>query len=162
VGVIMVSKRFLSGALATILAVTPALAADGQAKLTAATGRVLVNQGDGFHPAATGKLLNTGDSIFIGDESAATIVYATDNCQVVANAPRVLTIGTLSPCQTKTVQIEPAADLPQEPEAQAYVPGGFAVPVGLIVAAGVVGACIAFCDEIGDDDDDEEMITGQN
>jgi hypothetical protein len=157
----MMSKTIFVGALATVLAVTPAIAAEGQAKLTAAAGRVLVNQGDGFRPASAGKLLNTGDSIFIGDESAATIVYIADNCQVAENAPHVLTIAALSPCQTNAVQIEPAADLPQT--AQAYEPEAVAFPwAALLVAGGVIGACIAFCDEIGDDDNDEEPATAEN
>src|SRR5688572_17985961 len=103
----MVCKSVFVGVLTTVLGVTPAIAAEGQARLTAASGRVLVNQGHGYHQASAGKLLNTGDSIFIGDESIATITYVADNCEVAVNTPRVHMVGALSPCQAKAVQVEP-------------------------------------------------------
>jgi hypothetical protein len=142
----MVCKNVCIGVLAAVLTAGPASATEGTARLTSTEGKVLVNQGAGFLPASGGMSINVGDKIFVGREASASITYVADNCQVAAPAGRVLTVRVLSPCQDKTVQIQPAADLPQE--AQAAVPAAFPWPLLLIPAV----LCVAFCFE---DDDDE-------
>jgi hypothetical protein len=147
----MASKSFWIGVLAAALAASPASAAEGKAQLISSNGKVLVNQGDGFVQPSTGMLLNTGSRIFVGHEASAEITYVADNCQVVVPADRVVTIEVLSPCQNKTVQIHPAADIDLPPEAVAAEPN--LLPLVAILGAGAIigGLCIA--DVICDDDD---------
>jgi hypothetical protein len=142
-----VCKRLLIGVLAATLAAGPAGAAQGKAHLTSTNGKVLVNKGDGFIPPSSGMLLNAGDKIFVGHEASAAIRYVADDCQVAVSAHRVVTIEVLSPCQNKTVQVQPAADLPEEAVAEvpAFNPALLLIPIGV-----GVGLCIAFCDGDGD------------
>jgi hypothetical protein len=137
----MASKSFWIVALAAALAASPASAAEGKAQLISSNGKVLVNQGDGFVQPSTGMLLNTGSRIFVGHEASAKITYVADNCQIVVPADRVVTIEVLSPCQNKALQIQPAADLPQQ--AEAYVPEAFPWPVLLVIPAAAIVACVA-------------------
>src|SRR5688500_5951128 len=110
----MVSKSLITGILATALATIPASAATGQAQLTSTNGKVLVNQGTGFVQPTGRVFLKTGDRIFVGHKASAMVTYLSDNCRVSVPADRVVTIQILSPCQDKAVQIQPAADLPEE------------------------------------------------
>jgi hypothetical protein len=109
---------------------------------------VLVNQGTGFIPATESMHLKLGDKVFVGPEASASINYTADNCVIAAPAGRVLTVNLLSPCQDKTVQIKPAADMPQ-----AYAP--VVTPPWWLLLAVPVGLCIAFCF----DDDDHHQRT---
>src|SRR5688572_24241415 len=143
----MIGKSVWIGALAAALAASPASAAEGKAQLTSISGKVLVNQGAGFVSPSRGMALDTGHKIFVGHEASAVVTYKADNCQVSVPGDRVITIEVLSPCQNKSVQIQPAADLPQE--AQAAVPAAFPWPLLLIPP---IILCVAFCFE---DDDDE-------
>jgi len=151
----MIRHVFWSGVLAAALATGPASATEAQltsakadeakAQITSITGKVFVNQGAGFVPASGSMALKLGDKVFIGPEASASITYLADNCKIIAPAG-VHSVNLLSPCQDKKVEIQPAADLPEQ--AQAYVAP---VPwwlLGIIP----VGLCIAFCFE---DDDDE-------
>ena len=146
----MVRESFWIAALAAALAASPARAAEGKAQLASINGKVLVNQGAGFVQSSRGMLLNTGNQIFVGLEASAVITYVADNCQVTVPAGRVVTIEVLSPCQNKTVQVQPAADLPQE--AQAAVPEFNPLLLLVPVAGGIILCVTVICD---DDDDDE-------
>src|SRR5688572_11821399 len=130
------TRMILWSVLALALATSPASATESEAQLvsaknageakaqiTLAKGKVLVNQGAGFVPVAGSESLKLGDKIFVGPEASASITYLADNCIVAAPAGRLLTVDVLSPCQDKSVRIQPAADLPQElpPEARAAV-----------------------------------------
>jgi hypothetical protein len=136
----------LVSAVAALVAASPVSAAEGSAQLISISGKVLVNQGTGFVPPSPGMMLDTGQKVFVGHEASAVITYKADDCQVTVPGNRVVTIEVLSPCQNKSVQIQPAADLPEQ--AQAYAP---AFPWPLLIIPPVI-ACAILC--FNDDDDD--------
>jgi hypothetical protein len=53
-------------------------------------GKILVNQGASFLPYVAGTILRSGDKIFVGAASSATLAYA--NCQITVSTPQVLTV----------------------------------------------------------------------
>lgn len=152
----MVRKSFWGGVIAAALAISPASAAEGQAQLISTNGKVLINQGAGFVQPSDSMSLNAGDKIFVGHEASAVITYVADSCQVAVPADRVTTIEILSPCQKNAIQIQPAADLPQN--VQAYEPEFPVLPV-VVIGGGII-ACAILCfndhpDSSGDKDKDK-------
>jgi hypothetical protein len=155
----MVSKSLYISVLAATLAASPASAAEGNAQLTSISGKVLVNLGAGFVQPTRGMDLKSGDRIFVGQDASALITYVGDNCQVTVPADRVATVDILSPCQNKTVQIQPTADMPRD--VQAYEPEFPILPVVAILGAGVI-ACVIACDFDDDDKPDSPGDGDQN
>jgi len=90
-----VSKALI--VLAAILgSATWAVAAEAPvANISGATGKVLVDRGQGFASVADAGL-NAGDRVFVGEKSSAVVAYA--GCTVKLDKPTVFVVGKASPC----------------------------------------------------------------
>jgi hypothetical protein len=138
--VIMNWKMILCGALAAAFAASAAQANVSAVQLTGAQGKVLVNKGSGYHPVGAGELLKLGDSLFVGEEASATILYIEDDCKWEVQPGSVLVIETPSPCQAK-----------------AFVP--LITPLaatGLVVGGGAAAAAVTLS---GEEEEDETSVT---
>jgi hypothetical protein len=86
-----------------------------------------------------GALLKSGDSLFVGQEASATILFIEDGCKWEVPAGTVLVIETPSPCK-----------------AQAFVP--LLPPLaaaGLLAGGGAAAGVLA----LSDDGNDEEPVS---
>lgn len=124
--------------------IAPALANAPIAEASGLQGKVLVNHGKGFVPAARLVLLNDGDKIMVGANSSAKINYLNSKCSISANASSVVTVTTAAPCKAgvvvgsaDTVFAVPASNIGADPS---FVPPpDFPIlPVILIGGAAVV------------------------
>ena len=131
-------KIFLCGALAAAFAAGVAQANVSPVQLTDAQGKVLVNKGSGYNPVGVGELLKLGDSLFVGEEASATILYIEDDCKWEVPPGSVLVIETPSPCQAK-------AFVPLIPPLAA---------TGLVIGGGAAAAAASLSGS--DDNNDEE------
>jgi hypothetical protein len=75
-----------------------AFSAPTVAEIISANGKVLVNRGDGFHPAESFASLSAGDTIMVGNESGAVMVYSGGGCSVTLSAGSVTTVPAKAPC----------------------------------------------------------------
>jgi len=64
------------------------------------SGKVLVNMGNGYMQVPDMTLLNEGDSVMVGDDGGAIIVYLDTNCRVRLPARTVTTISLPDPCKS--------------------------------------------------------------
>lgn len=119
----------------------PALADTGIATISDVEGKVLVNAGEGFVPAAADMVLKTGDRVFVGEQSLATLSYET--CAVLLDEPSVVTVSADGGCNVAT-SVQPAHARPL-PRAGGVVNAPPALLFGTF-ALGVT--CIAACNEI--------------
>ena len=133
-------KVFLFGALAAAFAASAAQANVSAVQLTGAQGKVLVNKGSGYYPVGAGELLKLGDSLFVGEEASATILYIEDDCKWEVQPGSVLLIETPSPCQAK-------AFVPLIPPLAA---------AGLAVGGGAAAAAASLSLSSDDNNNDEE------
>ncbi len=103
--------------------------ADGtsQASITAVNGTVLVNQGQGFRPAAPGLLLHAGDRVIISAQGGARLMYA-GGCGVNLAPGSMATIGALAPCK---VGLRRAGVVSGQSDDSALPPAPAATPFGL-------------------------------
>jgi hypothetical protein len=104
------------------------------ASLSDVNGKVLVNTGKGFVPAAGGVELVVGSTVMVGEESFATIAYA--DCAVVLSKPAVHVVtedGCLAKAGEQGVFVAPTADV-MTPAAGA---AAFPLPLVILVGAGV-------------------------
>ena len=78
---------------------TPAFAEATQSgpTIVAPTGKVLVNQGNGFVPATNGLALSFKDQIMVGKDAAVTLAYA--KCSVVLKQGTMLTLPKGDLCE---------------------------------------------------------------
>src|SRR5208282_1311118 len=60
-------------------------------------GNLAINQGQGFQPVNSRIDANVGDSVMVGPNGAATVVYG-DGCTVNVQPGAVTTVAPLSPC----------------------------------------------------------------
>jgi hypothetical protein len=96
------------------------------AELVAVEGKVSINTGEGFEVGKVGVALEAGDQIFVGDESKAALYYAKAECLVKFAPASINVIPKESPClpgekvaSFGSMIIEPVADVPLDPDAQA-------------------------------------------
>lgn len=85
---------------------SPALADVGIATISDVNGKVLVNAGEGFVPAAADMVLKSGERAFVGEQSLATLSYTT--CAVLLDKPTVMTVTADGGCKVAT-SIQPVA-----------------------------------------------------
>lgn len=128
-----------------------ALSSSGVAELSAVQGKVLVNQGNGFEAVTGVVMLNTGDTVLVGEKGSAQISYLLSDCKVTASSASVMTISDAAPCKAgevagmvDSVFVQPAA----------FEGDGTAGPLlfggALIIGAGV-GAYFLFFNDSGND-----------
>lgn len=125
--------------LVSAVAVFTSSAAFG-ASLSDVNGKVLVNAGKGFVPAAGGTELVVGSTVMVGEESFATIAYA--DCAVVLSKPAVHVVtenGCLAKAGDQGVFVAPTADI-ATPDAEV---AAFPLPLIILVGAGVTTGILA-------------------
>jgi hypothetical protein len=113
------------------------------ATLSDASGKVLINQGEGFSPIEIDMSLKAGDKIFIGEKSLATLSYA--NCAVLLDKPAVITVKADGACNSAN-SVSPAADvyLPPPVVGLAGIP-----PAVILTTVGITAvACTVACKSI--------------
>ena len=133
-------RKILIGSLAFMGTVTLAVAAETPvANLSDTTGKILIDQGQGF-VASAGQSLKAGDRVFVGDKSSAIVAYA--GCTVKLDKPTVFVVSKAAPClqgsnstQIGSVIITPALD-PTPAGAGGLSPLGTVALVGLPVVVG--------------------------
>jgi hypothetical protein len=147
-------KKIVALAAATaLLASTSIAGAAGLAEITASSGKVLVNQGEGFVPVAGMMSLNAGDTVMVGEESQAQISYAT-GCTVTAESTSVVTIAEVAPCAAgETIGSVGAAFVQPTADAAPLAEGMPMLPL-ILVGAVVVGGGIFIATEVFGDDSD--------
>lgn len=87
--------------LALLLAPASAWAAEPAAFLATSTGKVLVNQGQGYVALAPQSPLKAGDSILVGQNSTAVVAY--EGCTIALDTPIVFAVPGAAPCTTGTL-----------------------------------------------------------
>ena len=113
-------------------------------------GEVLVNHGTGFERVAKDTMAGVGDSVMVGKDGSAQIVY-NKQCSVAVKPGNVVTVAAEPPCP-KTAWLEPdsgrmnlGADC-QAGDKHFCAPPvedrGWIAPAGVVAAVGVtVGLC---------------------
>jgi hypothetical protein len=135
-------------AVAALFASTSIAGAAGIAEITSSSGKVLVNQGDGFAPVSGLVSLNVGDAVMVGDGAQAQISYAA-GCTVTAEAASVVTIADVAPCAAGetvgtagAVFVQPTADYSSSAAGIPLLPlllvGGVVVGGGILIASGAL------------------------
>jgi hypothetical protein len=133
-------KAFYGAALALAMMTSSVLAAT--ATITDHSGKVLINKGKGFVPAAGTVSLNDGDKVMVGENSFAVVSYA--DCAVSISSPTVMSITKIAPCGGSTGDfaiVQPVA---------APVT---ATPLVVLGVAGLAGAAIIALAVASDDND---------
>jgi hypothetical protein len=69
------------------------------AEITFSSGKVLLNQGEGFVAAVPETPLAVGDKLMVGEGAQAEIVYAETGCKLTLNEKSVVTITAQPPCK---------------------------------------------------------------
>jgi len=103
---------------AAIVIPSVCFAGDNGALVNEISGKVLLNQGNGYFPAAKNSVLNLGDKLLVGKDARAVVTIK--DCQVSIVSPMLYTIPASAPCVNgaKTAQvgidnqIVPVADAP--------------------------------------------------
>jgi hypothetical protein len=124
--------RWTVGLLALISVSGHCLADSGVIAISQVRGKVLVNSGDGYVAARAGMPVNEGDSVMVGVEGAATIVYGESGCELALKPASLTTISALNPCDLKII---PASNGASSLAASPYtwIALGGAVLVGVVV-----------------------------
>lgn len=90
--------------------------ADGEVvEISEMQGKVLVNAGSGYAPVPDMALLNEGDTVMVGDDSSAIIVYIDSKCRVRLPAHTVTTISLPDPCKSAAVTPSSGSSLVSQP-----------------------------------------------
>jgi hypothetical protein len=100
------------------------VAAESTGIITKLSGKVLLNQGNGFKPADTNLELKTGDTLMVGIDSAAQVFSSAQGCSADFSTPDVVSIGGSLPC------VDPA-----NPKSNNSSSGGSSPSVGSLVPA---------------------------
>ncbi|MBL8894051.1 MAG: hypothetical protein JNJ53_05580 [Rhizobiales bacterium] len=110
--------------------------ADGEVvEISEMQGKVLVNAGNGYAPVPDMALLNEGDTVMVGDDSSAIIVYIDSKCRVRLPAHTVTTISLPDPCKSAAIPPPSGASLASQPLVW--------VGLGALVFAGGIAYLIA-------------------
>jgi hypothetical protein len=93
--------RSISAVTALALAIAPVIAqaeTTPMASISAVSGDVLVNQGQGFKPATPGTVLHPGDRVIVTVNGKAKLLYG-GGCGVPLAPGTMATISTFAPCK---------------------------------------------------------------
>ena len=145
-----VLNKGFAALLSVCVVTTPVLADVGIATISDMNGKVLVNAGEGFVPAAADMVLKAGDRIFVGEQSLATLSY--EACAVLLDKPTVVTVTAEGGCKAST-SVQPVADVYVPPAAVAPGVAGTGLagipPAVLLTTAGIVGVtCVVACKKL--------------
>jgi hypothetical protein len=110
--------------------------ADGEVvEISEMEGKVLVNVGNGYAPVPDMALLNEGDTVMVGDNSSAIIVYIDTKCRVRLPAQTVTTISLPDPCKSAAIVPPAGSSLVSQPVAWLALGGlAFAGGIALLIA----------------------------
>lgn len=144
------SAFLVASVLASFIACEGSIATE----LVNVKGKVAVSQGDGFQAASGKMVLKPGDKVLLGQDGAASVVYAKPRCVVQLVPATVTTITRSGPClpgQTtmighQSVVITPTADPILPP---AYPPA-FApalTPFFVMGGAAIIGSGVSIISE---------------
>lgn len=137
-----------------------ALADLGIATISDVSGKVLVNAGEGFVPAAADMVLKVGDRVFVGEQSLATLSY--EKCAVLLDKPAVVTVSADGGCSVAT-SVQPVADVyypSGTPGAAAPAPALAGLPLVLLTAGPILAVtCAVACNKLFKDN--ENGLSGQ-
>jgi len=108
------------------------------AELVKLEGKVSVNRGDGFEPAKQGMVLKAGDKVLVGEDAAASLIYADPGCVFEIAPASVVTVSEVGPCipgqslaEGKSVLVTPTQGTPSDDDdpdlTPLYIIGGGAV-----------------------------------
>jgi len=108
------------------------------AELVKLEGKVSVNRGDGFEPAKQGMVLKAGDKVLVGEDAAASLVYADPGCVYEIAPASVVTVSEVGPCipgqslaEGKSVLVTPTQGTPGDDDdpdlTPLYIMGGGAI-----------------------------------
>jgi len=155
----IVKSSFLTLALFGAFAVSQGATA---AELVKLEGKVTVNRGDGFEPATQGMVLKVGDQVFVGEKSAASLVYANPGCVFEAAPASVVTISDVGPCipgqtvmQGKSALVIPTQDSTQDNNNACDTSDdghNECLPFFVMGGAAVIGTIAAFATVSGNDE----------
>ena len=119
-------------------------------------GKVLVNKGEEFVPAAEGTRLKAGDRVMVQDDSHADIQFD-DDCEYEIPENRIVTIPDRSPCAggvPLVQQLNPAGT-----GAVGAVSDGRAGDIFLAMAAETAIYFLITDDDDDDDEDDDDTVS---
>lgn len=80
-----------------------AWADDEVVEISEMKGKVVVNTGNGYAPVANLTLLKEGDTVMVGENGGAIIIYLDTKCRVRLPAKTVTTISLPDPCKKAAV-----------------------------------------------------------
>lgn len=115
-------KRIAATAFMIALSSSHAFAANPVAQLDVMSGKVLVDQGQGFVAATKGLSINAGDRILVGEEGSADIRYLKAECVISIAPASVMSVQANAPC----LQSETTASIDSAIIAPASVTGAVA------------------------------------
>ena len=95
--------------------ISPAWADGEVVEISEMQGKVLVNAGNGYAPVPDMALLNEGDTVMVGDDGSAIIVYIDSKCRVRLPARTVTTISLPDPCNSAAIPPASGASLASQP-----------------------------------------------
>jgi hypothetical protein len=88
---------------AALMSVAGQALANEVVEISEMSGKVLVNMGNGYVQVPDMTLLSEGDTVMIGDDGGAIIVYLDTKCRVRLPARTVTTISLPDPCKAAPV-----------------------------------------------------------
>jgi hypothetical protein len=153
--------KVLNTSIALLLSGSSAAFADvGIATISDVSGKVLVNSGKGFVPAAADMVLKAGDRVFVGEQSFATLSY--EECAALLDKPAVVTVTSEVGCNVAT-SIHPVLtrgrNKPPNTRVSKPLPNTFTSNVVFTSAAVLGMTCAVGCEKLFGDK--ENGISGQ-
>ena len=129
-----------SGLFAVLsLAFATAAYAEAGPTIVAPTGKVLVNQGNGFVPATNGLAMSFKDQIMVGKDAVVTLAYA--KCSVVLKPGTLLTLPKGDLCgKTPSVVLQNNEAVQIAPVASTDPGGGAACATACDIGLGFVAS----------------------
>ncbi|MDE2445947.1 MAG: hypothetical protein KGO94_07195 [Alphaproteobacteria bacterium] len=112
-------KTIMYTTVALAVLANSANAAGSIAQISELYGKVLVGQGKGYLKPRNGMMLQTGDKIYIGQNSSVTVVYS-DNCTVNYTAPAVINVANREDIQCQSTA--PIQQIQAPPQSLPTVP----------------------------------------
>jgi hypothetical protein len=126
------------------------------ATISAASGSVLVNQGEQFVPSGNGTALHPGDRVLVNTGGSATLTFS-DGCESTVAGGTVVTIPSVSPCAGGSMvaqATEPATGGGAAVVTTTGGAGGGSAAVAVLGGLAAAGAAYVIVDNTNDDDND--------
>jgi hypothetical protein len=125
--------------VALALSATTVMAANNVAVVGDVSGKVLVNNGNGFEPVVGSLSLNVGDRVMVGDNSFATVSFS--ECTVSFSKPTVFVVADAAPCASGKSKLDEASVIVTPTADSTYVAP---FPIGLVLLGTAAAATTVF------------------